>query len=136
MTLKGLLLLVIAFLVARAIRSAMRASSRPALDPPASRARPAPPTPPRVSPHPRDEPAPPSSSPPPASSPGPRTPHEVLGVAPDASPEQIRAAYQRLARQYHPDRLEGLAPELVELAHQRMVELNAAYEALKAQRGD
>ncbi|QSB15350.1 DnaJ domain-containing protein [Natronosporangium hydrolyticum] len=30
-------------------------------------------------------------------------PHQVLGVAPDASAEQIRAAYRRLARQHHPD---------------------------------
>jgi DnaJ like chaperone protein len=59
-----------------------------------------------------------------------RSPHEVLGVDPSASADEVRAAYQRLARAYHPDRVEGLAPELRELAHRRMVEINRAFEAL------
>lgn len=29
--------------------------------------------------------------------------YRILGVSPDASPEAIRAAYHRLARQFHPD---------------------------------
>ncbi|MBI4464089.1 MAG: DnaJ domain-containing protein [Acidobacteria bacterium] len=29
--------------------------------------------------------------------------YAILGVAPEASPEQVRAAYRRLAKQYHPD---------------------------------
>jgi hypothetical protein len=31
-------------------------------------------------------------------------PHEVLGVAPDATAKQVRQAYKRLARRVHPDR--------------------------------
>lgn len=34
---------------------------------------------------------------------GRRPPHEVLGVSPDATPEQIKSAYRRLARKYHTD---------------------------------
>lgn len=30
--------------------------------------------------------------------------YEILGVTPDATPEQITLAYRRLARRYHPDR--------------------------------
>jgi DnaJ-class molecular chaperone len=32
-----------------------------------------------------------------------RNPYEVLGVKPDANEEQIRAAYRKLAKRYHPD---------------------------------
>lgn len=61
----------------------------------------------------------------------PRSAHQVLGVAPGASPEEIRAAYQRLVQQYHPDRVSGLGPELVELAERRTKQINAAYATLK-----
>ena len=30
-------------------------------------------------------------------------PYKVLGVARDATPEAIKAAYRKLARQHHPD---------------------------------
>ncbi len=60
-----------------------------------------------------------------------RSPHEVLGVSTDATPEQIRAAYQKQIRQYHPDRVADMGPELRDLAEQHTKELNAAYDALQ-----
>lgn len=32
------------------------------------------------------------------------TPHEVLGVQPEATDDEIRAAYKRAAMKHHPDR--------------------------------
>lgn len=57
-------------------------------------------------------------------------PHEVLGVTPEASPEQIRRAYQEKVRAYHPDRVAGAADEIQALATKRTKQLNAAYEAM------
>jgi hypothetical protein len=54
----------------------------------------------------------------------------VLNVAPGASQDEVRAAYRRLARQYHPDTVQGSAPEFVDVAERRMREINAAYETL------
>ena len=53
-------------------------------------------------------------------------PYKVLGVSPDASDEDIKRAYRRLAKKYHPD----LNPGDQEAA-KRMQEVNAAYEQIK-----
>lgn len=50
--------------------------------------------------------------------------YAVLGVARDASADQIRDAYRKLAREYHPDR--NKAPG----AEARFKEINAAHEVL------
>lgn len=57
--------------------------------------------------------------------------YEILGVSVGASAEQVVAAYRQMAKMYHPDRLVNLAPEFIELAEERMKEINAAYEVLK-----
>ncbi len=53
-------------------------------------------------------------------------PYKVLGVSPDASDDEIKQAYRRLAKQYHPDRNPGDAA-----AAKKMQEINAAYEQIK-----
>jgi hypothetical protein len=57
--------------------------------------------------------------------------YDILGVVTTASQEQIVSAYRSMAKMYHPDRLANLAPEFIELAEERMKEINAAYERLK-----
>jgi len=53
-------------------------------------------------------------------------PFAALELAPDASPQEIAAAYRRLAKRWHPDRGGGAA------AVERMAEINAAYDVLRA----
>lgn len=55
------------------------------------------------------------------------TAYELLDVAPGASRREIRDAYRRLARRWHPDRFtEG--PER-DWANEKMAQINAAYRA-------
>lgn len=53
-------------------------------------------------------------------------PFQILGVSPNASEDEIRQAYRRLAKKYHPDLNPGDAT-----AAQKMNEINAAYDAIK-----
>ena len=53
-------------------------------------------------------------------------PYKVLGVSPDATDDEIKQAYRKLAKKYHPD----LNPGDQEAAR-RMQEVNAAYEQIK-----
>ena len=53
-------------------------------------------------------------------------PYQVLGVSPDASDEEIKRAYRKLAKQYHPDANPG-----DEYAAKKMQEINDAYDRIK-----
>ena len=53
-------------------------------------------------------------------------PYQVLGVSPNASEDEIRQAYRRLAKKYHPDLNPG-----DQTAAKKMNEINAAYDAIK-----
>ena len=57
--------------------------------------------------------------------------HAVFGVGPEATRQELQAAYRSLVAQYHPDRVANLAPEFQEVAHDKMTEINAAWEDLK-----
>lgn len=59
-----------------------------------------------------------------------RTPYEVLGVAADADPGEIRRAYVALARRFHPDAHGGRSPAERAHADRRMRDVNAAWSAL------
>ena len=53
-------------------------------------------------------------------------PYKVLGVSPDASDEEIKRAYRKLAKKYHPDMNPG-----DEEAARKMNEINEAYDQIK-----
>ena len=58
-------------------------------------------------------------------------PYQVLEVEPTASDAEIEAAYRRLIAQYHPDKVDGAAAEIRELAAKRAGAINAAYDAIQ-----
>lgn len=64
------------------------------------------------------------------------SPFEILGVAPDAADDAIRARWRALVRETHPDRLlaAGLPDEAIRLATARLARINRAYEAIMEQR--
>lgn len=57
-------------------------------------------------------------------------PYQVLGLRRGATRREVRTAYLALIKQYHPDQVAHLGPELGELASRKARDLNRAYEEL------
>ncbi|CAD7955788.1 unnamed protein product [Amoebophrya sp. A120] len=55
-----------------------------------------------------------------------KPPHEILGVGPNATADEIKKAYKKKALQFHPDR----NPDNREAAEKQFKEVSEAYEAL------
>lgn len=59
-------------------------------------------------------------------------PYKVLEVSPSATDEQIKEAYRKLAKKYHPDQY--AESPLKDLADEKMKEINEAYDTIVSQR--
>ena len=57
-------------------------------------------------------------------------PYSILGVSPNATDEEVKAAYKNLVKKYHPDNYDDNNP-LKELANEKMQEINAAYDEIQ-----
>ncbi len=61
--------------------------------------------------------------------------YKILEISPDATNDELKKAYRELAKKYHPDKVSHLGEEIKKAAEVKIVELNAAYEAVKDERG-
>lgn len=62
--------------------------------------------------------------------------HEILGVSPDASTQELKRAYRRLMSQHHPDKLiaKGMPKEMLDMAKEKTQAIRSAYDIIIATR--
>lgn len=61
--------------------------------------------------------------------------YDILEVDMNCSDEEIKKAYRKAAKKYHPDKLSSLGEEVQKEATERFAKINAAYEKIKKERG-
>ena len=60
-----------------------------------------------------------------------KDPYKVLGISKDATDDEVKKAYRKMAMKYHPDRVAGMSEEMQRNAAEQMKEINEAYEQIK-----
>lgn len=60
--------------------------------------------------------------------------YKILEITPEATDEEIKKAYRKMALKYHPDRVTHLGDDIQKAANAKFQELNAAYNEIKKQR--
>jgi DnaJ like chaperone protein len=61
--------------------------------------------------------------------------YAILEVTPDASDDEIKKAYRRMAMKHHPDKLRDLGEAYQKSAQEKFVKIQEAYELIKKERG-
>lgn len=61
--------------------------------------------------------------------------YEILEIERTASDSEIKQAYRKMVKKYHPDKLVGLGEEHVKMGKQKFQKVQEAYEKIKNERG-
>lgn len=60
--------------------------------------------------------------------------YEILEITEDATEQEIKKAYRKMAIKYHPDKLSSLGPDIQKAAKEKFIKVQEAYEIIKKQR--
>lgn len=61
--------------------------------------------------------------------------YQILEVSEDASDDEVKKAYRKMAVKYHPDKVAYLGDDIRSKAKEKFQKLNEAYEKIKSSRG-
>lgn len=60
--------------------------------------------------------------------------YEILGITKDATNEEVKKAYKKMAMKHHPDKVAGMGEEVTRKATEKFQAINEAYDRIKKER--
>jgi DnaJ like chaperone protein len=61
--------------------------------------------------------------------------YKILEITKSATDDEVKKAYRKMAKKYHPDKLQGLGKEHSKGAQEKFQNIQTAYETIKKERG-
>ena len=61
--------------------------------------------------------------------------YNILEITKSATESEIKKAYRKMAKKYHPDKLQGLGAEHIKGAEDKFLQIQNAYDKIKKERG-
>ncbi len=61
--------------------------------------------------------------------------YKILEIEKSATDSEVKKAYRKMAKKYHPDKLQGLGEEHMKGAQEKFQNIQAAYDSIKKERG-
>jgi len=61
--------------------------------------------------------------------------YKILEITKSASNDEVKKAYRKMAKKYHPDKLQDLGPEHIKGAEDKFLQIQNAYDKIKKERG-
>lgn len=56
--------------------------------------------------------------------------YAILEIASTASDDEVKKAYRKLVRKYHPDKLQGLGQDVIDAGKEKFIKVQSAYEEI------
>jgi len=60
--------------------------------------------------------------------------YDILGLSKSSSEDQIKQAYRKMIKKYHPDKLTGVSDDVIKMAKEKFQSVKDAYDAIRRQR--
>ncbi len=61
--------------------------------------------------------------------------YQILEVDKNATDDEIKRAYKKMAVKHHPDKVSSLGPDVQRAAEEKFKKISVAYEKIKKERG-
>ena len=61
--------------------------------------------------------------------------YEILGVDKDSTDDEIKKAYRRIVKKYHPDKLKDVSQDVIKMAKAKFQSVKDAYDQIRKLRG-